>query len=67
MQMGAFTKSFMDWGSARPSPISMARQESNWLPAPAGKFILMLRMYWANESARSILDSTWTIPPVKKV
>jgi hypothetical protein len=44
-----------------------ADKESNWLPAPAGKFILMLRMYWANESAPSILDGTWTIPPVKKV
>ena len=26
-----------------------ADKESNWLPAPAGKFILMLRMYWPNE------------------
>jgi hypothetical protein len=25
-------------------------KESNWLPAPAGKFILMLRMYWPNET-----------------
>jgi hypothetical protein len=42
-------------------------KESNWLPAPAGKFILMLRMYWPNESDPSIIDGTWTIPPVKKV
>jgi hypothetical protein len=42
-----------------------ADKESNWLPAPAGKFILMLRMYWPNESDPSILDGTWTIPPVK--
>ena len=41
--------------------------ESNWLPAPAGKFILMLRMYWPDETAPSIIDGTWTIPPVKKV
>jgi hypothetical protein len=41
-------------------------KESNWLPAPAGKFILMLRMYWPNESDPSILDGTWTIPAVKK-
>jgi len=40
-------------------------KESNWLPAPAGKFILMLRMYWPSESSPSILDDTWTIPPVK--
>jgi hypothetical protein len=42
-------------------------KENNWLPAPAGKFILMLRLYWPNESDPSILDGTWTIPPVKKV
>ena len=44
-----------------------ADKESNWLPAPTGKFILMLRMYWPDESAPSIIDGTWTIPPVKKV
>ena len=43
-----------------------ADKESNWLPAPAGKFILMLRMYWPNESDPSILDGTWTIPPVTR-
>jgi hypothetical protein len=42
-------------------------RESNWLPAPAGKFILMLRMYWPNESNPSIIDGTWTIPPVRRV
>ncbi|MFZ5676814.1 MAG: DUF1254 domain-containing protein [Pseudomonadota bacterium] len=40
-------------------------KEANWLPAPAGKFILMLRMYWPSESSPSILDDSWTIPPVK--
>ncbi len=44
-----------------------ADKESNWLPAPAGKFILMLRMYWPNENEPSILDGTWTIPPAKIV
>ena len=44
-----------------------ADKESNWLPAPAGKFILMLRMYWPNESDPSIIDGTWTIPAVKRV
>jgi len=42
-------------------------KESNWLPAPADKFILMLRLYWPDESPPSIIDGTWTIPPVKKV
>jgi hypothetical protein len=44
-----------------------AGKESNWLPAPTGKFILMLRMYWPNEDPPSIIDGTWTIPAVKKI
>lgn len=44
-----------------------ADKESNWLPAPAGKFILMLRMYWPSEDKPSIINGSWTIPPVKKV
>ena len=44
-----------------------ADKESNWLPAPAGKFILMLRTYWPDEKAPSIIDGTWEIPPVRKV
>jgi hypothetical protein len=42
-------------------------RESNWLPAPKGKFVLMMRLYWPNESNPSILDGSWVIPPVKKV
>ncbi|AMA57534.1 DUF1254 domain-containing protein [Bradyrhizobium sp. CCGE-LA001] len=41
-------------------------KESNWLPAPEGEFILMLRMYWPQETDPSIINGTWTIPPVKK-
>jgi hypothetical protein len=44
-----------------------ADKESNWLPAPAGKFILMLRLYWPNEKDPSIIDGSWKIPAVKKV
>ncbi len=44
-----------------------ADKESNWLPAPAGKFVLMLRVYWPNEKSPSILNGTWIIPAVKKV
>jgi hypothetical protein len=40
---------------------------SNGLPAPAGKFVLMLRMYWPDESDPSILNGTWAIPAAKKV
>jgi hypothetical protein len=44
-----------------------ADKESNWLPAPKGKFILMMRLYWPNESNPSIIDGSWVIPPAKKV
>ena len=44
-----------------------ADKESNWLPAPSGKFILMLRMYWPSAKPPSILDGTWKIPAVRKV
>jgi hypothetical protein len=41
-------------------------KESNWLPAPAGKFQLMLRLYWPNENDPSILDGSWKIPAVTR-
>jgi hypothetical protein len=41
-------------------------KESNWLPAPKDKFILMLRLYWPQETPPSIIDGTWKIPPVMK-
>ena len=41
-------------------------KESNWLPAPADKFGLMLRMYWPRETPPSLLDGTWAIPAVKR-
>jgi hypothetical protein len=44
-----------------------ADKETNWLPAPAGKFVLMLRMYWPDEQSPSILNGTWTVPAAKKV
>src|SRR5262249_27032038 len=44
-----------------------ADKESNWLPAPKDKFILMLRLYWPTETSPSIIDGTWTIPEVKAV
>ena len=40
--------------------------ESNWLPAPPGKFLLMMRMYWPSEKAPSIIDGTWSPPAVQK-
>ncbi len=41
-------------------------REANWLPAPSGDFILMLRMYWPNEKAPSIINGTWKIPPATR-
>ena len=40
-------------------------KESNWLPAPADKFILMLRLYWPKETSPSLLNGTWKIPAVE--
>jgi len=42
-------------------------KESNWLPAPAGKFVLMLRMYWPNDKSPSIINGSWSPPGVQKV
>lgn len=41
------------------------QKESNWLPAPSGKFVLMMRLYWPQETAPSIIDGTWVPPAVK--
>lgn len=38
--------------------------ESNWLPAPAETFNLVMRLYMPKEAA---LDGTWTAPVVEKV
>jgi hypothetical protein len=32
--------------------------EANWLPAPSGQFILMMRIYWPKDSSPSILNGT---------
>jgi hypothetical protein len=42
-------------------------KESNWLPAPKDKFILMLRMYFPKEKDPSIIDGSWKIPPVRQI
>ena len=36
-------------------------KEPNWLPAPAGPFFAILRLYWPKEAA---LDGTWKQPPL---
>jgi len=41
-------------------------KEANWLPAPKGDFVLMMRLYWPKEQAPSILDGSWKVPEVKE-
>ena len=41
-------------------------RQANWLPAPKGKFHLMLRLYWPDENEPSILDGSWVVPKVEK-
>lgn len=41
-------------------------KQANWLPAPKGDFIAMLRMYWPKAEDPSILNDTWKVPPVMK-
>lgn len=43
-----------------------ADKEANWLPSPTGKFHLMLRLYWPDDKAPSIIDGSWKIPAVTK-
>jgi hypothetical protein len=42
-------------------------KEANWLPAPKGPFLPLLRMYYPKANSPSILNGTWKIPPVVKV
>jgi len=41
-----------------------AGHESNWLPAPTGRFILWLRVYMPGQA---ILDGEYKVPPIVKV
>ena len=40
-------------------------KEANWLPAPKGKFVLVMRIYTPRKTPFSILDGSWTPSPVK--
>jgi hypothetical protein len=39
-------------------------REPNWLPAPSGRFHLVLRIYWPK---RSVADGTWSPPAVTRL
>jgi len=41
-------------------------KEANWLPAPNGPFVLMMRLYWPKENPPSLLDGTWKPPSVTR-
>ena len=41
-------------------------KEANWLPAPKGKFVLVMRLYWPTTTPPSIIDGSWTPPPAKR-
>ena len=43
-----------------------ADKEANWLPAPKGKFVLVMRIYQPRTSPPSIIDGSWTPPPARK-
>jgi hypothetical protein len=42
-------------------------KESNWLPAPKDRFILMMRLYWPSETPPSIIDGSWKPPEATEV
>ena len=44
-----------------------AEWQANWLPAPAERFILTLRMYWPKEHDPSIVNGSWNVPPVTPI
>ena len=37
-------------------------KEANWQPAPKGKFVLVMRLYWPTTTPPSILDGSWKPP-----
>ncbi|PZX52050.1 DUF1254 domain-containing protein [Algoriphagus chordae] len=39
-------------------------KEANWLPAPKGPFVTIMRLYWPKEAA---LDGSWKRPALNKV
>lgn len=39
-------------------------KEPNWLPAPKGPFLVVMRLYWPKAEA---LDGSWKLPPLKRV
>ena len=40
-------------------------KEANWLPAPKGKFVPMLRLYWPTDTPPTIIDGSWKPPAIR--
>lgn len=40
-----------------------ADRESNWLPAPKGPFVCVLRLYWPDQAA---VSGKWKAPPIER-
>jgi len=38
-------------------------KQQNWLPAPTGPFLVMMRMYWPDQS---VIDGTWKPPGIRQ-
>jgi hypothetical protein len=38
-----------------------------WLPAPKGEFVAMMRMYAPQQKSPSVIDGSWSPPPVVKM
>jgi hypothetical protein len=38
-------------------------KESNWLPAPEGWFMVVMRLYWPKEEA---VNGTWAAPQLQR-
>ena len=55
--------SILDGSWTPPPPSPGADKEANWLPAPKGDFLPMLRMYWPKEA---LLNGSWAPPAVKR-
>lgn len=47
-----------------PDPTTQPTQYCNWLPAPEGNFILLMRIYWPDQT---LLDQQWVPPGVQRV
>jgi hypothetical protein len=50
--------------SIRIGPDAPSGRCTNWLPAPAGRFEVTLRLFWPREDA---LDGAWSPPPITRL